>query len=240
MKPSCIRVVLIVASILFLPATPSLAAYKGAAPAGVDLTGHWKINAALSDDAEALLQERLADERKQREKWLRRAREIDPLGIPPIGMPLPPPPSEDAEQQPTPPPQPQMQRARNRFVDELRRMLNISDTMSITQAGTKIDIVSAVDARRFDAGTQSQVSMPQGALADSDVGWDGQWFVIERRARGGPRVTEKYRWLKKTDQIESVLAWGGDTILSGIKVRRIYDRMSAPPPAPDPESGPIR
>lgn len=240
MKLSCIRAALLGASIFLLSATPSLAAYKSAAPAGVDLSGHWKINPALSDDAEALLQERLAEERKNREKWLRRAREVDPLGIPPIGMPLPPPPSQDGEQQPKSPPQPQMQRARNRFEDELRRMLNISNTLSITQAGTRIDIVSAVDERRFDAGTRSQVSMPQGALADSDVGWDGQWFVIERRARGGPRVTEKYRWLKKTDQIESVLAWGGDTILSGIKVHRIYDRMSAPPPAPDPQSGPIR
>lgn len=240
MKLSCTRAALIGAGIFFLSATPSLAGYKSAAPAGVDLTGHWKINPGLSDDAEALLQERLADERKNREKWLRRAREVDPLGIPPIGMPLPPPPSEDSAEQPKPPPQPQMQRARSRFEDELRRMLNISNTLSITQSGTQIDIVSAVDARRFEAGTQSQVSMPQGALADSDVGWDGQWFVIERRARGGPRVTEKYRWLKKTDQIESVLAWGGDTILSGIKVHRIYDRMSAPPAAPDPQSGPIR
>jgi hypothetical protein len=53
-------------------------------------------------------------------------------------------------------------------------------------------------------------------------------------------VTEKYRWLKKTDQLESILSWGGDTILSGIKVHRIYDRMSQPPPAPDPEQGPSR
>lgn len=223
---------------LFLAATPAaLAAYKAAAPAGVDLTGHWKINPAKSDDAEALLQERLAKERNARERWMREARQTDELGIPPIGMPPPRPPADpDAEAKPqAPAPQ-----RRNRGLDELRRQLAISDTLSIEQAGRQIDITSAVDARRFEAGTESQVSMPQGMLADSDVGWDGQWFVIERSVRRGPRVLEKYRWLKKTDQLEYILSWGGDTILSGIKVRRIYDRMSQPPPAPDPGNGPTK
>ena len=223
---------------LFLAVAPSAhAAYKAAAPEGVDLTGHWKINPAKSDDAEALLQERLAEERKEREKWMKRARQTDELGIPPIGMPPPPPPADPNAQ--AKPQTPASQR-RNRGLDELRRQLAISDTLSIKQSGAQIDITSAVDARRFDAGIESQVSMPQGMLADSDVGWDGQWFVIERRVKRGPRVSEKYRWLKKTDQLEYILSWGGDTILSGIKVHRIYDRMSQPPPAPDPESGPTR
>lgn len=229
--------VLICTSALLTAAPSAYADYDSAAPAGVDLTGHWKINASQSDDAEALLQKRLAEERREREKWLRRARETDELGIPPIGMPPPAPPADPkAESRPQAP----VPQRRNRGVDELRRLLGISETLSVTQSGTQIDITSAVDARRFEAGTESQVSMPQGMLADSDVGWDGQWFVIERRVKRGPRVTEKYRWLKKTDQLESILSWGGDTILSGIKVHRIYDRMSQPPPAPDPEQGPSR
>jgi hypothetical protein len=97
-----------------------------------------------------------------------------------------------------------------------------------------------VDSRRFEAGSRSQVSMPQGELADSDVGWDGEWFVIERRASRGPRVIEKYRWLKKTDQLESRLAWSGDSPLAGIKVKRIYDRVVGAVAPPNAELGPVK
>jgi hypothetical protein len=224
-------------AILLCFAQVSFASYSAAAPKGVDLTGNWQVNAAKSDDAEQLLQDRLDELRKQHERWMRNARRTDPLGIPPLGMPLPPP-EEDAVVAP-PKNQPPQKRTPRRN-DNLRRMLNISDTLIVTQTGATIDIVSELDERRFQAGSESQVSMPTGELADSTIGWDGQWFVIERRARRGPRVTEKYRWLKKTDQLESEVSWSGDTLLSGIEVHRIYDRMASAPPAPDPNAGPVR
>ncbi|HMN44008.1 MAG TPA: hypothetical protein PKE27_05520 [Povalibacter sp.] len=225
-----------VGALLLCFSQTTFAAYGAAAPKGVDLSGNWQINAARSDDAEALLQERLDELRTQHERWMRDARRTDPLGIPPLGMPLPPP-EDDARKAPPPDPS---QKRKPRPNDNLRRMLNISDTLVITQAGATIDIRSQLDTRRFEAGSQSQVSMPQGELADSSIGWDGQWFVIDRKARKGPRVTERYRWLPKTDQLESEIKWGGDTLLSGIKVHRIYDRMTSAPPAPDPEAGPVR
>lgn len=215
----------------------SMARYSAAPPKGVDLSGNWQVNVARSDDAERLLQERLDELRKQYERWMRDARRTDALGIPPLGMPQPPP-EEEAVTAP-PKNQPPQKRTPRRN-DNLRRMLNVSDTLVITQTGATIDIVSELDNRRFQAGSESQVSMPTGELADSTIGWDGQWFVIERKARRGPRVIEKYRWLKKTDQLESELKWSGDTLLSGIKVHRIYDRMQSAPPAPDPNAGPIR
>lgn len=224
------------ASLLLLGST-AFAAYDAVSPKGVDLTGHWKLNAALSDDAEKMLQQRLDQERKEREKWLRRMREDNVLGLPPLGEPGPEPAAEGSSA--APPNQPARQR-RNRRDAQLRAMLGISDTLAITQAGAKIDIVSQVDSRRFEAGSRSQVSMPQGELADSRVGWDGQWFVIDRKASKGPRVVEKYRWLKKTDQLESLLAWSGDSPLAGIKVKRVYDRVIGDVPPPDPANGPYR
>ncbi len=209
--------------------------YVAAPPKGVDLSGNWRVNAAKSDDAERLLQKRLDELRKERDRYLRDARRTDPLGIPPLGLP-PLPPTEEGAKPPSAPGQPR----RPRTNDNLRRMLNISDTLVVTQKGATIDITSELDARRFQAGSNSQVSMPTGELADSRVGWDGEWFVIERKARKGPNVTEKYRWLKKTDQLESQIKWGGDTLLSGIKVHRIYDRMQHALPAPNPEAGPVR
>lgn len=225
-----------VGALLLCLCQTTFAAYRAAAPAGVDLSGNWQLNVAKSDDAEELLQKRLTEIRKQRERWLRDARRTDPLGIPPIGLP-PAPPQDDARG--APPPQNQQRRA-PRPNDNLRRMLNISDFLVVTQSGKTIDIRSQLETRRFEAGSESQVSMPTGELADSRIGWDGQWFVIERKARKGPRVTERYRWLKKTDQLEAEIEWGGDTLLSGIEVHRIYDRMTSPPPAADPDAGPVR
>lgn len=219
---------------LVLLASCASASFDVVSPQGVDLSGHWRLNAALSDDAEKMLQERMDEERRERDKWLRRARENNVLGLPPLGEPEP-----GAEGGAAPANRPAQQR-RNRRDVELRKMLGISDTLAIKQSGAKIDIISQVDSRRFEAGTQSQVSLPQGELADSSVGWDGQWFVIERKSRKGPRVVEKYRWLKKTDQLESQLAWSGESPLAGINVRRVYDRVIGDIPPPDPAKGPYR
>lgn len=213
--------------------------YAATSSRGVDLSGHWKVNAALSDDAERLLQKRLDEERKRREAFMRRAREEGELFPPPDPDDDPSNPTAASEARPNSPP-PGRSNMRKRRDDELRKMLGISETLEIAQAGSRIAMDSQLDARRFEAGTRSQVSMPQGELADSNVGWDGEWFVIDRRARRGPRVVEKYRWLKKTDQLESVMSWSGDSVLAGIKVRRIYDRMASAPPPPDPGQGPIK
>lgn len=225
------------AAAALLAATVCLAAFDAAPPKGVDLSGHWRVNTALSDDPEKMLQQRIDEDRKRYEQWMRKARENNPLGIPPLDEP--PAPTAGTEAAPPPAANPPAQRSRNRRDEELRKMLGISDTLDITQSGAKVDIVSAVDSRRFEAGTRSQVSMPQGELADSQVGWDGQWFVIERRARRGPRMVEKYRLLKN-GQLESQLAWSGDSPLAGMKVRRIYDRIVGNLAPPNPALGPVK
>lgn len=215
----------------------AFAASTAIPPKDANLTGHWRVNVAKSDDAEQMLQARLDELRKQSDRYLREANRTDELGIPPLGLPPPPPEEEPEAKAPSGAP-PQARRPRRN--DNLRRMLNISDTLSITQTGAIVDIVSQLDTRRFEAGSRSQISMPSGELADSSIGWDGQWFTIERKAKRGPRVVERYRWLKRSDQLESEIRWSGDTLLSGIKVHRIYDRMASAPVAPDPNAGPVR
>lgn len=217
-------------SVLLLLGVPACATYEVTSSQGVDLSGRWQLNAALSDDAEALLQQRLERERKERAVWERRARDA--------GVLMPPPDPSAAND--APPRDRSRRSARERYLDSLRQMLGISSTLEIKQSGANVQIVSKVDSRRFEAGTRSQVSMPQGELADSAVGWDGDWFVIEREVKRGPRVVEKYRWLKKTDQLESLLAWKGEGPLAGIKVRRIYDRVVGAVVPPNADLGPVR
>ena len=245
---------LLAGALLVLAQWPALAAYDAVSKQNVDLSGHWKLNAAASDDAEAMMQKRIAEEAKRRAAYMKRAREEGAFWLPPPEPPGEPegegPPGDKSDAKPSPKAggEPtastgrpgERPRGRSRRYDGLRQMLGITNTLDITQSGTKVDIVSQMESRRFEAGVDSQVSMLSGELADSHVGWDGQWFVIERKASGGPRVTEKYRLLKKTDQLESVIAWGGDSPLAGIKVHRLFDRGVADTTPPNPDEGPIR
>jgi hypothetical protein len=228
---------------LLTPGPAFAGGFDAASKLGMDLTGHWRLNAAASDDAEAMMQKRIADEAKRRAARMKRDREEGAFWLPPEPSPEP---QEEGEaapgakpQQGAPHPNDRPPR-RNRRYDGLRQMLGISNTLDITQSGSRIDIVSEVDSRRFEAGVDSQVSMPGGELADSRVGWDGQWFVIQRKASHGPNVTEKYRLVKKTDQLESVIAWGGDSPLAGIKVHRLFDRGVADTAVPNPADGPVK
>lgn len=198
----------------------------------VDLSGSWKLNAALSDDAEHMLEELQRRQREQYMKW-RRAQEraYPPDAPPPI----------DIEGGATARgPSPSRRASIKRHQEILQQMLALSDTLVIHQEGSTLDILSAVDSRRVVAGSRTQVSLPEGQLADSKVGWDGQWFVIDRNARQGPHVVEKYRLVPKTGQLEYEMKWSGDTEVAGMKVRRVFDRVTVVPLPADPAAGPVK
>lgn len=221
----------IFALLLCLCSALALADYAPAPKRPVDWTGYWVLDASTSDDPEAMLEERRAKEREQFERWRRREEQTRPPGMPP---PI------DAE---APPPEATRRRAQRPWQkqreENFRRMLAVSPTLEIKQIdATRFEVISAVESRRVEAGSHTQVSLPEGQLADSRVGWDGEWFVIERRTRRGPRALEKFRIVPKTGQLEYFMAWSGDTELAGMKIRRFYNRRTEAPPAPNPDSGP--
>ena len=198
-----------------------------------DLSGSWQLNAALSDDAEHMLAERQREEWERYVTWRRRQERSYPPGAPPIDIDGPGP---ATQREPS-----SARRASMKRRDEnLHKMLAISDTLRIEQEGATVAIVSKVESRRVVAGSRTQVSLPEGELADSEVGWDGPWFVIDRRVRGGPRVVEKYRLAPKTGQLEYEMKWSGNGELDGMKIRRVFDRVTVTPPPADPAAGPVR
>lgn len=219
-------------------ACPLAGAYDEIPKRPVQLEGRWVLNSTQSDDAEQLLMDRLRKQReadrKRMERWLGKREPSGGRAIPPIG--------EEGVEVPaaTRAARERLLRRRAREEDLYKRMLNITKTLSVQQEGRRIEIDSAVESRRFDAGTESQVSMPEGQIADLETGWDGEWFVVHRRARGGPRAIEKFRVLKKTGQLEYYMAWSGDTELAGMRIRRIFDRSQSAPPVRNPELGPVR
>lgn len=217
---------------LLLSGTASCAmTVDSVAPPNVDLSGTWKLNAALSDDAEHMLAER---QRRQREEYMKRRRQFErmypPDAPPPIDL------YGTGRNEPT-----AARRASiKRYQETLHKMLAISDTLTISQKGSTVEIVSAVESRRLVAGSHTQVSMPQGELADSAVGWDGSWFVIDRNVRHGPHVVERYRVVPKTDQLEYEMKWSGESELAGMRIMRVFERSTAAPPPADPAAGPTR
>lgn len=204
--------------LLLLIASVSAHALRDVAPEGVTVAGSWVVNAAESDDGEALLARRMEEMRQEQRRDAERHRrrmQNDPFAWEPEFAPPARTPQFIAAME---------ERERNR-----RRLLGLTKQLRIEHdtLGKKITIVTDFETRRYDAGERSQVSLPQGQLADSRSGWDGEWFVIERDARDGPRITEKFRVLKKTDQLEMQVSIRGDSILSGLKLRRVFGRATA-------------
>jgi hypothetical protein len=197
----------------------------------VDLSGSWKLNTALSDDPEHMLEELQRRQREQYMKWRRAQERAYPQDAPP---PI------DIEGSAQRGPSASRRASIKRHQENLQKMLAISDTLVIHQEGSTLDILSAVDSRRVVAGSRTQVSLPEGELADSKVGWDGQWFVIDRSVRQGPRVLERYRLVPKTGQLEYEMKWSGESEIAGMKVRRVFDRVTVAPLPADPAAGPIR
>jgi hypothetical protein len=186
------------------------------------LHGSWLLNARASDDVDRLVTLLIEQENRERRKWRKRMEAEDPfLGPDPMSN------LSDPVH-------------RRREENELRRMLGLTQTLKLTQDGANLQIISDAETRRFQAGSRSQVSMRNGDLADSRVGWDGEWFVIDRKVQGGAREVEKLRLLKKTDQLEYITAWSGDTELSGVKLRRIFDRATLDAKPAAPAAGPVR
>jgi hypothetical protein len=209
------------------------AAGLDAVPArAVDLSGSWKLNTALSDDPEHMLEELQRREHERYMKWRREQERSYPQGMPP--------PIDVDSPAPQRGPSPSRRASMKRHEENLYKMLAISDTLVIHQEGSTVDILSAVDSRRVVAGSRTQVSLPEGELADSKVGWDGQWFVIDRNASHGPRVVERYRLLPKTGQLEYEMKWSGDSEIAGMKIRRVFDRIKVVPLPADPAAGPVK
>lgn len=223
--------------LLVFAASVTALAYDAYPRRATNLEGRWTLNAQQSEDAEAILLERVEREREKFRRELERyqrgqartERAIPPLGAEGVDIP---PATRSAQER--------VKRRQQREMDLYKRMLNITQWLRITQQGTRIEIASAKEARVFTAGSESQISMPEGQIADLKVGWDGDWFVIQRKVSRGPSALERFRLLKKTDQLEYQMSWRGDTELAGISVRRIFDRATGEEPVRDPAVGPVR
>ncbi|MET0659145.1 MAG: hypothetical protein ABW110_13420 [Steroidobacteraceae bacterium] len=213
---------ILLAIVFALIAAATTMAYDAQPRQAVSLAGSWVVNAAASDDLDKLVSGLVAKEEKELRRWRQRMEEEDRFSV------LDSSPDTPASQH------------RRAAEDEFKRMIGAANRLEIGQDGAKLEMRSDLDVRRFEAGSSSQVSMRNGDIADSRVGWDGDWFVIDRKVPRGAREVEKLRLISKTGQLEYVVQWSGDTELSGVKLRRIFDKAASDGMPTDPAAGPVR
>jgi hypothetical protein len=160
---------------------------------GVDLSGHWKLDPAASDDPQKLLDKmraeafKIIDQRNNRPPPLPVRQR--PGQAPNGGSSTP-----DEEPPPAPPP-PGTARP-----DPLRRspMAHIiedtaarGDFLTITQSPGEFLLDYGTSRRSFTPGQRSVVSAESG-VGDQNSGWKGKSYVIRVNDQNGPDVVEEY------------------------------------------------
>lgn len=178
---------------------------RGLAPLpekAVNLSGEWRLNAALSDDARKILgdaQARVQEQFQRRQEAYRRSEQLDrdPQG--------------DYETR-------ALERGPYR---DFGPVIEAPEEISLTQNGGDLAIMSDDSETRFQAGRQSVVSFGQG-VADRRSGWSGQTFVVATRAVDGQAKEERFS-LGKDGRLVVTLQMGGGG-LPKVLIKRVYDR----------------
>jgi hypothetical protein len=206
---------------------------KADAPAGVSLAGAWKLDHAMSDDPQVVINRMRAEALKQ----IRRASESQqqPLmrggaagGAGPV--------QQSQEEGPFSPDQSGLAGSgpradplrRSPMMHVLARALERGDFLTVRQSSDELVLDYGTSVRSFTPGGHSVVSAENG-VADRSSGWDGRRYVIRDKAQMGPGVVESYglspdgRHLLETLRI-------GPYELPAIELKRVYDHTTEAAP----------
>lgn len=191
----------------------------------VAITGSWVLNAALSDDPQAALNE--FDRKMRRDS----PRERTPVEAPPLtgeagrdesSLPSIPSDTSSTEGEDPPPPPRRM----NDAEAELLLLIGTPQALTLSAADGTLRLDAEDRRREFRQGVASVVSFGRG-VAERNAGWKGAAFVVELRAVDGPRVDERF----SLDESQR-LVWTTEARGSGyprISVKRVYDRNEVVP-----------
>jgi hypothetical protein len=93
--------------------------------------------------------------------------------------------------------------------------------------GGYVDLRFGSGTRSLELGSESQVSLPTGELADQRVRWSSGRLVVERKVPRGAKLVETYRLLPGTGQLEVTMRRSGGDGFPKIEWRRVFDREPA-------------
>jgi hypothetical protein len=198
------------------------------APGGVDLSGTWKLDRALSDDPEKLyekirLQRAIRNGEQPpptRQRGDSRSRQADGAA--------------DRTEDPNNPQSAEFQAAANRshlnaYDIGVFGTIPRGDLVTIRQHPDEMYIFDGLTDRSFTPGAQSVVSVPEG-VADQHSGWKSKEYVIDVKAQAGPETIERYHLSADGKQLLAEIHSNGGNMPS-MKIKRVYERTSAAPSA---------
>lgn len=223
MTPRACRLSLLLACAVII--TTAHARDPAAQPAEpVALAGSWVLNASLSDDPQAALDEFDRGTRRDRERDGARAVQAPPItgeaGRDESSLPvIPDEPTRDAAEDPPPPP-----RRINDAEAEFLLLIGTPRAVEISLADGVVRLDSDDRRREYRSGGTSVVSFGRG-VAERKAGWRGSSFVVQLRAVDGPRIDDRL----SLDEAGR-LVWTTEARGAGyprIEVERVYDRKDA-------------
>jgi hypothetical protein len=205
---------------------------KPDAPAGVSLAGAWKLNHALSDDPQVVINTMRTEALKEIRKFSEQ--QPQPLmrnggaaggagGAGPV--------QEAQSEGPFSPDQSGPGASargdplrRSPMMHVLARALERGDFLTVRQSSDELVLDYGTSVRSFTPGGRSVVSAENG-VADRTSGWDGRQYVIRDKAQMGPSVVESYGLSPDGQHLIETLRIGPSE-LPAIELKRVYDHTT--------------
>jgi hypothetical protein len=214
------------------------AALKSSAPKDVDLSGHWKLNASLSEDPHAAVEvarkEMDAQGKKDKNKkgGLFRRNKPPVMRGPDEGGRLPP-----GESVPPEGPDRQPDDAQGngesadgpgaRDYDPLEAAITTPEEFAIQQESESFVLLLKESTDTCKPKQPGTVSTPEAGLAKRACGWDRNAFVVELNPAHGPLLTTRYELDKASGRLFVTSSLKGER-LPKIEVKRVYERSEPP------------
>ena len=100
------------------------------------------------------------------------------------------------------------------------------EQFEVAQAPDSLTITTEDEASTCKPAEPGQAPLPGGELGDRKCGWQGGTWVTEVKAPNGVTRTNRYELKKGGRQLVMISEIeGGKTQLSGLRIKRVYDRV---------------
>jgi hypothetical protein len=178
----------------------ALAALKPAAPKDVDLSGRWKLNAALSEDPHAAIEVARGEMREKAQKKSGRKSKRD-----------------------------EQLQASERFdnmADFMEEAITTPEEFAIQQESEAFVLVLPERTDTCRTKQRTEITISTGAKAQRQCGWDKRVFVIEVTPKEGPARSARYELDTANDRLVVTSELKGERIPE-IQVKRVYERVAS-------------
>lgn len=215
---------------------------KAETPAGVSLSGIWKLNHSLSDDPQQVIAKMRAQALKiiaRTSGGLDEASHGGPGGgrggqagtqspdANPVLVQDEPSPGGRGAHRPDP-------LRYSPMMNVLSETLARGDFLTVRQSSGQLVFDYGTTARSFTPGEHSVVSAPMG-VADQVSGWEGRDYVINIKAQLGPNIVDRYGLSNDGKRLIEKLRIG-PAELPAIALTRVYERTTETAPRAPPTS----